>query len=112
MTNKYIIQHILQEEFISFFRADIKAKIAAQRAKQDAELSKQSSKNRNYFFGRVSTKALPVAHFFWCVYQYNMFKLNKTESDEAGLISKSQDKVCMYERAIFLFSFLYLEVIG
>ena len=37
MTNKYIIQHILQEEFISFFRADIKPTIAAQRAKQNTD---------------------------------------------------------------------------
>ena len=35
--NKHIIQHILQGEFISLFRADIKAELAAQGAKPDAE---------------------------------------------------------------------------
>ena len=45
ITNKYIIQHILQEEFISFFRADIKPTIAAQRAKQDTEEFKQAAAN-------------------------------------------------------------------
>ena len=45
MTNKYIIQHILQEEFISFFRADIKPTIAAQRSKQDTEEFKEAAAN-------------------------------------------------------------------